>query len=103
MPKNKLTYDPEEHVHGLLPPPCYCRKWLRERQIDFVLPYDLWWLHEHNMLPGRDIVPSWNYKKIKSSEYTPQLFFREVSGNMLKLLTGSSSFIVCFDSSVRLR
>lgn len=68
MPKNKLTYDPEEHIHGLLPPPCYCRKWLRERQIDFVLPYDLWWLHEHNMLPGRDIVPSWNYKKIKSSK-----------------------------------
>ncbi|KAK8390288.1 hypothetical protein O3P69_010163 [Scylla paramamosain] len=69
MPKNKLTYDPEEHIHGLLPPPCYCRKWLRERQIDFVLPYDLWWLHEHNMLPGRDIVPSWNYKKIKSNVY----------------------------------
>ncbi|XP_071538356.1 uncharacterized protein ash1 isoform X2 [Panulirus ornatus] len=69
LPKNKLTYDPEEHIHGLLPPPCYCRKWLRERQIDFVLPYDLWWLHEHNMLPGRDIVPSWNYKKIKSNVY----------------------------------
>ncbi|XP_042208202.1 uncharacterized protein LOC121856616 isoform X2 [Homarus americanus] len=69
LPKNKLTYDPEEHVHGLLPPPCYCRKWLRERHIDFVLPYDLWWLHEHNMLPGRDIVPSWNYKKIKSNVY----------------------------------
>ncbi|KAK4303465.1 hypothetical protein Pmani_024522 [Petrolisthes manimaculis] len=69
MPKNKLTYDPLEHTHGLLPPPCYCRKWLRERHIDFVLPYDLWWLHEHNMLPGRDIVPSWNYKKIKSNMY----------------------------------
>nr|XP_053639713.1 uncharacterized protein LOC128693874 [Cherax quadricarinatus] len=69
LPKNKLTYDPEEHIHGLLPPPCYCRKWLRERQIDFVLPYDLWWLHEHNMLPGRDIVPSWNFKKIKSNVY----------------------------------
>nr|XP_045602835.1 uncharacterized protein LOC123761033 isoform X3 [Procambarus clarkii] len=69
LPKNKFTYDPEEHVHGLLPPPCYCRKWLRERHIDFVLPYDLWWLHEHNMLPGRDLVPSWNFKKIKSNVY----------------------------------
>ncbi|CAL4137305.1 unnamed protein product, partial [Meganyctiphanes norvegica] len=69
QPKNKLTYDPEEHRHGLLPPPCYCRKWLREREIDFRLPYDLWWLHEHNMLPGRDVVPSWNYKKVKSNIY----------------------------------
>ena len=52
----------------LLPPPCYCRKWLRERLIDFQLPYDLWWLHTYNLLPGRDLVPSWNYKKVKSSK-----------------------------------
>ncbi|KAF2353483.1 SET domain [Trinorchestia longiramus] len=51
----------------LLPPPCYCRKWLRERLIDFQLPYDLWWLHTYNLLPGRDLVPSWNYKKVKSN------------------------------------
>ncbi|XP_047739187.1 uncharacterized protein LOC108666567 [Hyalella azteca] len=51
----------------LLPPPCYCRKWLRERLIDFKLPYDLWFLHTYNFLPGRDLVPSWNYKKVKSN------------------------------------
>ena len=59
----------ERSQSPLLPPPCYCRKWLRERLIDFQLPYDLWWMHTNNMLPGRDLVPSWNYKKIKSSEF----------------------------------
>ncbi|KAB7505128.1 Histone-lysine N-methyltransferase ASH1L, partial [Armadillidium nasatum] len=69
LSRNKLVYDPEEHTHKLLPPPCYCKKWLRERQVDFRLPYDLWWLHSHNMLPGRDLVPSWNYKRVKSNVY----------------------------------
>ncbi|XP_012286435.1 histone-lysine N-methyltransferase ash1 isoform X2 [Orussus abietinus] len=67
--KNKLAYDPAEHPHGLLPPPYHCGKFLRQRKIPFQLPYDLWWLHTHSRLPGRDLVPSWNYRKIRTNIY----------------------------------
>lgn len=62
--KNKMIYDPAEHPHGLLPPPYHCGKFLRQRKIPFQLPYDLWWLHTHSRLPGRDLVPSWNYRYV---------------------------------------
>ena len=64
---SRLSYVPEEHEHGLLPPPAYCEKFVRRRRIDYQLPFDLWWLHTNNQLPGRDIVPSWNYKRIRTS------------------------------------
>ncbi|XP_043479533.1 histone-lysine N-methyltransferase ash1 [Leptopilina heterotoma] len=67
--KNKMIYDTSEHPHGLLPPPYHCGKFLRQRKIPFQLPYDLWWLHTHSRLPGRDLVPSWNYRKIRSNVY----------------------------------
>lgn len=67
--KKGLQYKPEDHPHGLLPPPYHCGKWLRQRRVNFQLPYDLWWLHTHNKLPGRDIVPSWNYKKLRTNVY----------------------------------
>lgn len=66
---NKLVYNPEEHEHGLLPPPAYCNKFLRLRREDFLLPYDIWWLHSNNQLPSRGDVPSWNYKKIRTSKF----------------------------------
>ena len=66
--KSRLTYDPSDHRHGLLPPPCYEEKWLRQRPRDFTLPYDLWWLQANGQLPGRDTVASWNYKKLRTSE-----------------------------------
>lgn len=65
--KKGLQYKPEEHPHGLLPAP-HCERYLRQKKSPFQLPYDLWWLHTHNKLPGRDIVPSWNYKKIRTSK-----------------------------------
>ncbi|XP_043245786.1 histone-lysine N-methyltransferase ash1-like [Amphibalanus amphitrite] len=67
--KSRLTYDPSEHEHGLLPPPCYEEKWLRHRPRDFTLPYDLWWLQANGQLPGRDAVASWNYKKLRTNYY----------------------------------
>ncbi|XP_047120741.1 histone-lysine N-methyltransferase ash1 [Schistocerca piceifrons] len=67
--KSRLIYRPEEHQHGLLPPPYHCGKYLRQRRLEFKLPYDLWWLHTHSQLPGRDRVPSWNYKKIRTNVY----------------------------------
>jgi len=73
------VYKKEEHKHGLLPPPYHCGKFLRQRRVDFELPYDLWWQHQHNKLPGRDSeVPSWNYKKIRTNVYydmkTPYMY-----------------------------
>lgn len=62
-------YRPEDHEHGLLPPPYYCGRQLRQKREDFQLPYDLWWLHMNKQLPGRDIVATWNYKKIKNNVY----------------------------------
>lgn len=67
--KTKLVYKPEEHPYGLLPPPYHCGKYLRCRKVPFQLPHDLWWQHTHAQLPGRDLVPSWNYKKIRTNVY----------------------------------
>lgn len=65
-----LTYEPEEHEHGLLPPPFYCERILRRTKRDFQLPFDVWWLHQQGKLPDRDnLVPSWNYRKIRSNVY----------------------------------
>lgn len=64
-----LIYNPEEHPYGLLPPPYHCGKYLRCRKVDFQLPYDLWWQHTHSQLPGRDVVPSWNYRKVRTNVY----------------------------------
>jgi len=76
---SKFVYNAAEHKSGLLPPPAYCNKFVRQRREDFLLPYDLWWQHSNNQLPGRDIVPSWNYKKIRTSEYffAPGRFSRD--------------------------
>lgn len=68
--KNRfLPFKSEDHPHGILPPPSYCEDWVRKRQVDFKLPYDLWWLNNHNQLPGRDVIESWKYKRIRLSTY----------------------------------
>ena len=71
VPINKVVYNPEEHIHGLLPPPYYCGRQLRQKKEDFTLPYDLWWGHVNKQLPGRDLSsqPTWNYKRIKTNVY----------------------------------
>ena len=65
-----LMYRPEEHPFGLLPPPYYCGRQLRQKKEDFNLPHDIWHLHATDSLPARDIVASWNYKKIKNNIYS---------------------------------
>ncbi|XP_065205528.1 histone-lysine N-methyltransferase ash1-like [Planococcus citri] len=68
--KNRSNYKEEDHPHSLLPPPAYANDYVRERRVNFKLPYDLWWQHSHNQLPGRDgVVHSWNYKKIRTNVY----------------------------------
>lgn len=54
---------------SLLPPPTYCERYLRRTVIDFCLPWDLWNAHENGKLPGRNIVHSWNFKKIRTNVY----------------------------------
>jgi len=65
----KKVQQPRLQVHGLLPPPYYCGRQLRQKKEDFQLPYDLWWLSAHKQLPGRDVVATWNYKRIKNNVF----------------------------------
>ncbi|XP_050336751.1 histone-lysine N-methyltransferase ash1 [Bactrocera neohumeralis] len=53
---------------SLLPPP-YCEHYFRRTQIDFQLPYDIWWAYTNSKLPTRITVPSWNYRKIRTNIY----------------------------------
>jgi histone-lysine N-methyltransferase ASH1L len=69
MKSKGMMYKPEEHPFSLLPPPYYCGRQLRQKKEDFALPYDLWHLHSTNMLPTRDIIATWNYKRIKNNVY----------------------------------
>lgn len=65
----RLNYTSDDYPQTLLPQPSYCEKYFRRTRQDFTLPYDLWWAHENSKLPGRNIVPSWNYKKIRTNVY----------------------------------
>lgn len=60
----------EEHpTESLLPMPFYSKQIL-ETQMDFCLPYDLWYANENDKLTGRNIVHSWNFKKIRTNIYS---------------------------------
>ncbi|XP_033330937.1 histone-lysine N-methyltransferase ash1 isoform X1 [Megalopta genalis] len=65
--KHKMDNDASSAV--LLSASYQCGKLLRQRKMSFQLRYDLWWLHTQSRLPGRESVPSWNYKKIRMNVY----------------------------------
>ncbi|KAH8322182.1 hypothetical protein KR059_006750 [Drosophila kikkawai] len=67
----KPTGEEQQHAASgsLLPPPPYCEKYLRRREVDFELPYDIWWAYTNSKLPTRHEVPSWNYRKIRTNVY----------------------------------
>lgn len=67
LKKEKLEYTPGEHEYGLLPAPIHVGKYLRQKRIDFQLPYDILWLWKHDQLHKRPDVPL--YKKIRSNVY----------------------------------
>lgn len=46
-----------------------CEKYFRRTVQDFELPYDLWYAHQNEKLPGRNSVPSWNFKKLRTNIY----------------------------------
>lgn len=64
------TISRDENAGGLLPPPIYCENYFRRSQIDFELPYTIWLAHQNGKLTGRNLVPSWNYKKIRTNVYS---------------------------------
>uniref|UniRef100_A0A8C5P1G4 Histone-lysine N-methyltransferase ASH1L n=1 Tax=Jaculus jaculus TaxID=51337 RepID=A0A8C5P1G4_JACJA len=65
--KEKLEYTPGEHEYGLFPAPIHVGKYLRQKRIDFQLPYDILWQWKHNQLYKKPDVPL--YKKIRSNVY----------------------------------
>ncbi|XP_068603624.1 histone-lysine N-methyltransferase ASH1L [Brachionichthys hirsutus] len=67
LKKEKLEYIPGEHEFGLFPAPIHVGKYLRQKRIDFQLPYDILWLWKHDQLYKRPDVPL--YKKIRSNVY----------------------------------
>ncbi|KAM9737844.1 histone-lysine N-methyltransferase ASH1L isoform 1-T3 [Menidia menidia] len=67
LKKEKLEYIPGEHEYGLFPAPIHVGKYLRQKRIDFQLPYDILWLWKHDQLYKRPDVPL--YKKIRSNVY----------------------------------
>ncbi|KAJ8334994.1 hypothetical protein SKAU_G00406330 [Synaphobranchus kaupii] len=67
LKKERLEYTPGEHEHGLFPAPIHVGKYLRQKRIDFQLPYDILWLWKHNQLYKKPDVPL--YKKIRSNVY----------------------------------
>ncbi|XP_032174595.1 histone-lysine N-methyltransferase ASH1L isoform X4 [Mustela erminea] len=67
LKKEKLEYCPGEHEYGLFPAPIHVGKYLRQKRIDFQLPYDILWQWKHNQLYKKPDVPL--YKKIRSNVY----------------------------------
>ncbi|XP_076292671.1 histone-lysine N-methyltransferase ash1 [Lasioglossum baleicum] len=68
--KNKIVGDANDAASAVLLSASYqCGKFLRQRKMSFQLRYDLWWLHTQSRPPGRESVPSWNYKKIRMNVY----------------------------------
>ncbi|XP_053302023.1 histone-lysine N-methyltransferase ASH1L isoform X2 [Pleuronectes platessa] len=70
LKKEKLEYIPGEHDYGLFPAPIHVGKYLRQKRIDFQLPYDILWLWKHDQLYKRPDVPL--YKKIRSNVYVDE-------------------------------
>lgn len=58
-------YTAAEQLPSIIP----TGKLLRQKKTQLQLQYDLLWLHAQSRLPGRNLVPSWNYKKIRTNIY----------------------------------
>ncbi|XP_066274110.1 histone-lysine N-methyltransferase ASH1L-like isoform X3 [Branchiostoma lanceolatum] len=64
--KEKLEYEPSKFEYGLLPAPIHVGKYLRQKRIDYQMPYDIWWQYKHNKLIPK-IDERTKYKKIRSN------------------------------------
>ncbi|KAL5005481.1 hypothetical protein ScPMuIL_018937 [Solemya velum] len=66
--KDKLVYNVNEHAHGLMPPPLHFGKSQRDKIEDFVLPFDIWWLHVSDLLPKQEESQP-KFKKIRTNVF----------------------------------
>jgi len=48
--RHSAASSPSRNEHGLLPAPIHVGKYLREKRVDFRLPYDIWWLHNSGVV-----------------------------------------------------
>jgi hypothetical protein len=48
--KVPTVYDPSEHEYGLFPQPLHIGKYLRDRRVDFQLPFDIWLSHDTGLV-----------------------------------------------------
>lgn len=48
--QTKSAYSKGDSSPSLLPPPIHFGKHFREMVIDFQLPYDIWWLYDHDLV-----------------------------------------------------
>lgn len=73
QPSRKVSGDGVQQLQlrgsSLLPAPSYCERYFRRAISEFELPYDIWWAYSHDKLPTRHVVPSWNYRKIRTNVY----------------------------------
>ena len=53
--RRNVSSSPVTDDQGLLPAPIHVGKYLREKRIDFKLPYDVWWLHSSGVV-GRSYI-----------------------------------------------
>ena len=53
--RRNVSSSPVTDDQGLLPVPIHVGKYLREKRIDFKLPYDVWWLHSSGVV-GRSYI-----------------------------------------------
>lgn len=63
---NNVSTEEQLPTGSLLPPPEFD---VRQTQEEFCLPYDLWFAHDNGKLPGRNVVQSWIFKKIRTNIY----------------------------------
>lgn len=60
----------DESLLGTLTPMPFYANEIMHKEVDFQLPYDLWYARETEKLAPKNIVQSWNFKKIRINLYT---------------------------------
>ncbi|XP_070207967.1 histone-lysine N-methyltransferase ASH1L-like isoform X2 [Littorina saxatilis] len=66
--QTKSAYSKGDSSPSLLPPPIHFGKHFREMVIDFQLPYDIWWLYDHDLVPKKEGARP-KFRRIRSNVY----------------------------------
>ncbi|XP_070541965.1 histone-lysine N-methyltransferase ASH1L-like isoform X2 [Ptychodera flava] len=62
---NEEKEEQTQHEYGIFPAPIHVGKYLREKRLDFQLPFDIWWLHDNDKLAPKNDCSK--YKKIRTN------------------------------------